>query len=397
MSGARRESPARAFPLAPSQADGRERIFVYRHRLAPLSEVGFLRRFYIGFERLAPIWLGCHRDEGARELAAKPLFLGRGGALGALDRTLFRQLGVLPPFPDLGAQGARLIHAHFGRGGAFALPIAKALGIPLVVTFHGGDATKERHYRRHLLPHVFERRLEALKERTALFVCVSGFVRDCLLARGFPPEKLVVIHQGIEIDPAPLEPPAAGAPYVLFVGRFVEKKGAAHLIAAARLLEKRAPQLAFVLVGDGALAASLKEEARSLSRVSFPGWLPQGEVRRLMRGALALAVPSVTARSGDAEGLPTVVLEAMSEGVPVIGSDHPGIAEAVEDGRTGLIVPAADPEALAGAIAALLARPQWRERMGEAARAAAALRFSALTQSRRLEEALLKVIEAGSR
>src|SRR6266566_1117457 len=93
-----------------------ETVLVYRHRLAPLSEVVFLRRFYLGFERLAPVWLG------------------RGGPLGALDRTLFRHLGLLPPHPDLRALRRVVLHAHFGRGGALALPIARALGIPLVVT-----------------------------------------------------------------------------------------------------------------------------------------------------------------------------------------------------------------------------------------------------------------------
>src|SRR5260370_25999517 len=101
---------------------GRETLLVYRHRLAPLSEIGFLRRFYIGFEHLAPVWLGCHIDAGGVMLTGDPLRLGRAGPLGALDRTLFRHCGILPSAPDLPALRPRLIHAHFGRGGAFALP-----------------------------------------------------------------------------------------------------------------------------------------------------------------------------------------------------------------------------------------------------------------------------------
>jgi glycosyltransferase involved in cell wall biosynthesis len=101
-------------------------------------------------------------------------------------------------------------------------------------------------------------------------------------------------------------------------------------------------------------------------------------------------VPSITAREGDAEGLPTVIFEAMAEGVPVVGSDHAGIAEAVEHGSTGLIVPAGDPTALADAFAGLIASPELRHRLGTAARTAAAERFSALRQSRVLEAALLR-------
>jgi len=365
----------------------RETLLVYRHRLAPLSEVGFLRRFYLGFERLAPVWLGCHIDAGADVLTSDPLRLGRGGPLGALDRTLFRHFGLLPPHPDLRALRPVVLHAHFGRGGALALPIARALGIPLVVTFHGADATKETHYRRRLVPRIYARRLAALQREAALFVCVSEFVRDRLLARGFPPEKLEVIHQGVELGAAQAAEPA-GDPYVLFVGRFVEKKGVSDLIAAMRLLESRAR---LVLIGDGPLSGALRDEARGLKRVEFLGWLPNTEVRSWMRGALALCVPSVTGREGDSEGLPTVIFEAMAESVPVVGSNHAGIAEAVEHGTTGLLVPEGDAPALADAIARLIEQPELRRRLGTAARAVAAKRFSAFRQSRLLEAALLRV------
>jgi colanic acid/amylovoran biosynthesis glycosyltransferase len=357
-----------------------------------LSEVGFLRRFYVGFERLAPVWLGCHIDAGAGALTSDPLRLGRGGALGMVDRTLFRHFGLLPPQPDLRALRPLVLHAHFGRGGALALPIARALGIPLVVTFHGADATKETHYRRRLVPRIYARRLAALQREAALFVCVSEFVRDRLLARGFPSEKLEVIHQGVELDAAqPAAAEIAADPYVLFVGRFVEKKGVSDLIEAMRLLESRHNGARLVLIGDGPLSGALRAEARGLKRVEFLGWLPNTEVRRWMQGALALCVPSVTGREGDSEGLPTVIFEAMAEALPVVASDHAGIAEAVEHGTTGLLVPEGNPPALADALASLIEHPELRGRLGAAARAVAAERFGALRQSRLLEAALLRV------
>lgn len=375
----------------PAPPGARENLLVYRHRLAPSSEIGFLRRFYVGFERLQPVWVGCHIEAGAGALSADPLRIGRAGPFGALDRTLFRHFGHLPPQPDLRALRPRILHAHFGRGGALALPIARALGIPLVVTFHGADATKETHYRRHLVPPIYARRLAALQREAALFVCVSGFVRDRLLERGFPPDKLEVIHQGVEIGGEPPAPPDADDPYVLFVGRFVEKKGVPSLIEAMRLLAGRGVVARLVLIGDGPLAGALREQARGLSGVSFRGWLPNDEVRRAMRSAAALCVPSMTARDGDSEGLPTVIFEAMAEGVPVVGSDHAGIPEAIAHGRTGFVVPAGDPPALAEALAGLIADRDLRRRLGAAARADAAVRFSALGQSRRLETALLRV------
>ncbi len=156
---------------------------------------------------------------------------------------------------------------------------------------------------------------------------------------------------------------------------------------------RRLDDVGLVLIGDGPLAGALRQQATRLRRVEFPGWLPNAEVRRWMRGAAALCVPSVTAPGGDSEGLPTVIFEAMAEGLPVIGSRHAGIAEAVEHGNTGLLVPPGDPEALALALDTLVRQTALQHRLGAAARLRAAERFSALGQSRRLEAALLRVSE----
>lgn len=382
---------------APGAAAGdpaRRPILVYRHRLAPRSETGFLGRFYVGFEQLRPVWLGYHLDAGVGALTGDPLRLGSSGALGVIDRTLFRHFGTVPASPDLRALKPRLVHAHFGPGGALALPLARALDIPLVVTFLGGDATKQTHYRRRLIPRVYQRRLPALQREAALFICVSGFIRERLLERGFPAEKLTVIHQGIALADAAASMPAPRDPYILFVGRFVEKKGVGDLIAAMRIAAAGGAEARLVVVGDGPLAGALRQQARDLRGVEFPGWQPPAEVRRRMRGAIAVCVPSVTAGSGDAEGLPNVAIEAMAEGTPVVATRHAGIVEAIDDGVSGLLVPEGDPPALAAALARLVAQPDLRHRLGRAARAAAAERFEAIRQSQRLEAALLRVIAA---
>ena len=362
-------------------------ILVYRDRLGVRSEVSFLRRMYSGFDRLSPVWLGCHVEDGASALDAPALQLGGN----AIDRALFKQFGVVPSRPDLAALKPRLIHAHFGRGGAVALPLARALGVPLAVTFHGGDATKETHYRRRAIPTIYQRRMAALMREAALFHCVSDHIRDVLLARGFPAAKLRVIRLGIETDP-PVVPPAAETnPYLLFVGRFVEKKGAAHLLDAMRFVREAGDMTELVLIGDGPLGAALRREAASLTGVNFLGWQPPAEVRARMRGALALVVPSVTAASGDEEGLPTVVLEAMAQGTPVIGSRHSGIVEAITDDASGLLVPPGDAHALADAMARLIADPGLRARLGAAGRRTVVERFDAKTQSHALEDAFLSL------
>ena len=370
----------------------RESVLVYRDRLVPRSEVHFLRRQYMGFERLAPVWIGCRTDAGLAELGAEPMILGRPGPIGDWDRFIFKQLGRLPPQPDLKELRPRIVHAQFGRGGALALPIARALGIPLVVTYHGGDATKDKHYDGRFPPTIYQRRLAQLQREAARFICVSEFVRDRLVARGFPPEKLQVVRCGVEIDAHHASERPADPPFVLFVGRFVEKKGIPHLIEAARMLAEEAKPVRLVLAGDGPLAGELRERARGLENVVFTGWLPSKEVLRYMRGAAALCVPSTGAKAGDAEGLPYVILEAMAEGTPVIGSMHAGIGEAIEHGKTGLLVPPGAPRQLAEAIRAVAGDPEFRRALGAAARNAAQERFNAASQSRILEETLIEVI-----
>ncbi len=377
--------------MAEVQSAARDSVLVYRDRIVPRSEASFLRRQYFGFERLAPVWIGCRVGDGLEDLGVEPIFLGRSGALGIIDTVLFRQFWRLPPHPDLRVLRPRVIHAHFGRGGALALPIARALKIPLVVTFHGGDATKDKHYSRRLIPTIYQRRLAALQREASAIVCVSDFIRDRLLSRGFPADKLRVLRYGVDVSPPrPQARPPAGD-YLLFVGRFVEKKGIPYLIDAMRLLKEEGAAIRLVLIGDGPLSGEVAMRARPLGNVEFHGWLPQSEVREWMRGALAVCVPSVTAPSGDTEGLPNVVIEAMAQGVPVIGSRHSGIIEAVEDGRTGVLVPPGDPAALARAIQALAADPQRRQLMGAEARRRADQCFNAVHQSRLLEDLLLSV------
>jgi colanic acid/amylovoran biosynthesis glycosyltransferase len=382
--------------MADREDPARETILVYRDRLVPRSELHFLRRLYVGFERLTPLWVGRSRDDGLTDLGGEAVFLGRQGVLGRIDRELFKHLGILPPAPDLRAARPKLVHAHFGRGGALALPMARALKIPLVVSFYGADATKDKQYN-SFPPTIFKRRLPALWNEAALFLCVSGFIKEQLLARGFPAEKLLVQHSGVNIDPEYGLDGSAGGGYVMFAGRFVEKKGIPSLIEAMRRLQEEGRDLRLVLVGEGPMDEELRRAAAALRQVEFRGWMPNDELRRWMRGALALCVPSQRAADGDAEGLPTVVIEAMAAGTPVIGSRHAGIGEAVEDGHTGFLIPEQDPEALAAALRRLIDEPGLRHQLGENARQAAVAHFDMFAQSRRLEERLLGVIAAAGR
>jgi colanic acid/amylovoran biosynthesis glycosyltransferase len=357
-------------------------FLVYRDRIGVASEVEFLRRQYVGFTRLHPVWTGRVLLPGAAAMGGPLLRIGGDGPLGPVRRLLFRRVGWVPPIAVTGL--APVLHAQFARGGALALPLALALGLRMVVTLHGGDVSKAKNWRGTVLAS----RWAALVDRAERFVCVSCAVAEVAAARGVPAGKLVVLPIGVEIpEVAPARRPVA----YLFVGRFVEKKGIVVLADAVRRLRAQGDGTPLVCVGDGPLRPVLEALAREVSGVTLTGWLSGDAVRAAMADAMALVVPSVVAGDGDAEGLPSVIPEAMAVGCPVIGSDQGGIAEAVRDGRTGLLVPPRDAGALAGAMVRLGQDVGLRDGLGAAGFAEASVALNARVQSEKLEALLLSV------
>ena len=358
---------------------------VYRDRILPASEHAFMRRQYMAFSKLRPFWVGCHRDHPPADMANTLRIIGEGHVLGGLQRLAFRQMGwgAGRAVADLAPV---VVHAQFGRGGALALPIARQLGLPLVVTFHGGDAFKDRHYTNSFPAPIFQRRWQALVAYGAVFVCVSDGVRDRLIERGVPAHKLDVLHIGTE------DAPPARGPFdrVVFAGRFVEKKGIPVLLDALRILAAQGMTPAVVLAGDGPMRPAMEQYAQGLEHVRFAGWLTAGALRQQLEHAAALVVPSVRAAGGDREGLPSVAAEALMCGVPVVASAEAGLDGGLLDGG-GMVVPAGDAQALAQALAHVL-QPQVRAGMGLAARRVAREWLRASVQSARLEQRLLSVL-----
>ena len=366
----------------PPAAD-RPAVLVYRDMLLPRSEVAFMRRQYAAFATLRPLWIG-RKLAPDLDRAAFPLAAAFTGPAGLA----FKTLGLVPNLAHLRTLGATVVHAQFGRGGALALPLAERLGLPLVVTFHGGDVSKSAHYRPFAL---LRRRLPRLAAYASAFVCVSEGVRSLLIARGFPAAKAVVVPIGTDtLAEPPRQGPGDG---ILFVGRFVEMKGAEILLEAIAQLRAQGVDAPVTLIGDGPNAQALR--ARAPLAVTFAGWQPEQAVRAAMRQARLVVIPSVRARSGEAEGLPSVATEAMGMAVPVVASEAAGTAGLIAPGHNGLIVPERDPTALAVALRHLLENPDAAQRMGAAARATVAEGFDATAQSRKLERLLRAAAAAG--
>ncbi len=282
-----------------------------------------------------------------------------------------------------------LIHAHFGVEGVYALPLARRLGIPLVTTFHGFDATLSTAA---LLTSPAWANYPLFRGRLArqgdLFLCASNFIRDRVLAMGFPATCTHVHYIGVDAHAIAPRNPDEETPTILHVARLVEVKGAEYLIRAFGRLAGQHPKVELVMVGDGPLKSRLQALARSLGvaeRVRFLGALPHAQVMAWMRRAAMLVLPSIRTSTGRVEGLGMVLLEAAATGVPAIGSSVGGIPEGIADGQTGFLAPEKDVEALARRMAALLDDPGLRRTMGAQARAFVTERFDIRRQTELLE------------
>jgi colanic acid/amylovoran biosynthesis glycosyltransferase len=359
-------------------------VLVYADKLFAPSE-SFIVRAYQAFGRLRPVYVGSELrgapPAGATAIALGPLH-------GLLGEAGFKQLGRVSERlkARLGAERPAIMHAHFGKAGAYALPLAEALNLPLVVTYHGGDATKHANTANTPL-RVYNRRRAALWRTARLLLPVSGFIRDELLARGAPAEKLRVHYNGVDPDRFA---PGPKSRIILFAGRWIEKKGVDTLVGALGRLGPKLAGWRVRLLGDGPLKPRLTAElAASGVKAELPGWTPADQMPRQFAEAMIVCAPSRRAASGDAEGLPMACLEAMMSGCALAATRHAGIPECVTDGETGLLSPEGDVEALAASLARLIAEPELARAMGEAGRRRALADFNLETQSKRLEAILL--------
>ncbi len=364
----------------------RPRVLIFRSTLLGSSEA-FIREQGEALERFEPWYAGCRRG-AAGVPAERSVLVSAGGTTGRLRELMFKLTGIASGLRRrVGAIAPALVHAHFGPDAVLILPLARALGVPLVTTFHGYDATMvDAHVRRSFFLHrrYLARRAE-LQREGRFFIAVSEFVRDRLLAQGYAPERTVVRYVGVPLDRFRPTPGETREPIVLFVGRLAPEKGCASLIAVMRRVEQECPDAELVIIGDGPLRGSLDRLARTVPRCRFIGSASQREVAAWMGRAQVLCVPSVTLPSGEAEGFGLVFAEAQAMALPVVSCAVGGIPEAVAHGETGLLAPEGDEAMLFAHLVRLLRDAALRARIGEAGRRRAEQLFDQRTQTRALE------------
>ena len=271
---------------------------------------------------------------------------------------------------ELDLAGIDHVHAHFATAAARLASLAHLMaGPPYSVTAHAKDI-----YHRQARPQRLRQKLGD-----------ASFVATVSQANRVHLERVLAGRGRVEVVPNSADLRRIGAPdgearradLVLAVARLVEKKGLDDLIAACGLLAAQGRAARLELVGDGPLRAELEAAAnRAGVDVVFHGALPQEQVLPMYRRASVVCLPCVVTESGDRDGLPTSLLEAMALGAPVVSTPVGGIAELVLDGETGLLVPERDPDALAAAIGRLLEDPALALALAKRARAHVEARFS---------------------
>ena len=261
-------------------------------------------------------------------------------------------------------QGIEHLHAHFGTIATTIARLAAGLaGIGYSFTAHAKDIFHAEVDR------------DALRDKlrdAAVVVTVSDFNRAWLRENyGAAAAGVRRIYNGLDLAAFGYSSPAERPREILAVGRLVEKKGFDTLIDACAVLRARGVGFHCTIIGDGLLWDRLSAQVghHGLSEmVTLAGPRPQSDVIAALQNAAAFAAPCVVAADGDRDGLPTVVVEAMSLGTPCVTTDVTGLSEIVRDGETGLRVPQHAPEALADALARMLDDKALRVLLAEEAR-----------------------------
>jgi glycosyltransferase involved in cell wall biosynthesis len=268
------------------------------------------------------------------------------------------------------------------------------LSLPLVVSLHGSDVYVAERF----APARWAARTAF--DRAGVVTACSDDLGRRAVALGADPTRVEVVPYGVDVERFSPRPSARrerrsrlglgdDSVLVFTAGRLVRKKGFEYLIDAVPRLKTSGP-VVVAIAGDGDLRDELGTRARATGagdRIRFLGNLTQDEVGAHLAAADIVVIPSVRDDSGNVDGLPNVVLEALAAGAPLVTTAAGGIGAVVDDGRSGMIVPERDPAALADSISRLAADPSARARLGEAGRQAVATRFGWARAAERFEAA----------
>src|SRR6266567_5031583 len=258
--------------------------------------------------------------------------------------------------------GIRHVHAHFaGMAARTAFWIHKFFSITFSFTAHANDI---------FAPRDFEIGLDKLVDTARVIVTetdyAAQFLRERFLERA---DRIHRIYNGLNLVEFGRADFFSTLPLIIAVGRLIAKQGFANLIHACGLLAERGKSFQCEIIGEGPLENELCAQIEQLglqNRVALPGAKPQWDIRQRLAAANVFVLASVVDSQGGMDNLPTVIMEAMATGLPVISTDIGGIPEMVVQNETGFLVQPGDAVALAGAIEKVIDDRSLAQRLGHA-------------------------------
>ncbi|RIV68748.1 glycosyltransferase [Flagellimonas aequoris] len=340
------------------------RICITRSEKHAYSET-FIRDQIAGFSKLAEVFTVYggrypEREESGKLLSPKPFWVAHKAVKLLVGRNNFFSNYGMKKF--LKKNQINVVLANYGMCAAHMVPVCKALDIPLLVIFHGHDATDQK------LLGKYRGKYQKLFGYAASIIVVSNDMAAKLTELGAPAEKIQVVPCGVDTDKfKPTEQPAQEQKF-LAVGRFAAKKGPLYTIDAFSKVYQKFPDATLTMVGKKTgLFDECEAKVAELgleNAVTFTGILDQSQIAELMGEALAFVQHSITAPNGDMEGTPVSIMEAGASGLPIVSTEHGGIKDAVVHGRTGFLVKETDADAMANFMMQLCEDPIQAKAMG---------------------------------
>jgi glycosyltransferase involved in cell wall biosynthesis len=254
------------------------------------------------------------------------------------------------------------VHAHFaGMAARTAYWINRFFGIRFSFTAHANDI---------FAPREFEIGLDKLVEASHVIVTETDYAAEFLRKR-FPGRADCVhrIYNGLDISEFERADFSSAPPLIVAVGRLISKKGFGNLIRACGLLSQHRTSFQCEIIGEGPLENDLRAEIAKLdlqNHVALVGPKLQSELRQRLTNANIFVLPSVVDVDGGMDNLPTVIMEAMASGLPVVSTNVGGIPEMITEKETGILVESGDVAALADALEKLIVDSPLAQKMGRA-------------------------------
>lgn len=258
-------------------------------------------------------------------------------------------------------QKPHVVLAEYGVTGADITTLLKELQIPLIVHFHGYDASIteliEKYKAKYLL----------MFEYANAVIVVSELMKSKLINIGCSKDKITVTPCAPDDSFLEIKPKYEKKQFIA-IGRFVDKKGPYLTILAFMKVVKIYPDTKLIVAGDGYLLNTCKNLVKYLkigNSVYFPGVISPKQYMNYIEESLAFVQHSLTAENGDMEGTPVSVLEASAAGIPVISTKHAGISDVIIDEVTGLLIEEHDVEGMAKNMIRVIEDVEFAKKMGE--------------------------------